>query len=223
VTPADVFLFSALPYAAVALFAVGTWERFRRHPFSCTSHSSQFLENTQHFWGIVPFHAGILVVLAAHVLALTVPSQIAGLTAYPRLLGSLEVAGLAFGLLATGGFASLMLRRATEPKVRMTTGAADVVVFAILFLQLASGVVIALRYAWGLPWYGAVAVPYLKSLVMLAPDAAAIATMPLLVKLHIASAWVLLGLFPFSRLVHILAVPNAYLWRRPQVVRWAGR
>jgi len=33
---------------------------------------------------------------------------------------------------------------------------------------------------------------------------------------------VLIGFFPFTRLVHILVVPNPYLWRRTQVVRWYG-
>jgi nitrate reductase gamma subunit len=39
-------------------------------------------------------------------------------------------------------------------------------------------------------------------------------------KLHIISAFLLIGFFPFTRLVHILVVPNPYLWRRTQVVRW---
>jgi len=41
-----------------------------------------------------------------------------------------------------------------------------------------------------------------------------------MVKLHIVSAFLLIGFFPFTRLVHILVVPNPYLWRRTQVVRW---
>jgi nitrate reductase gamma subunit len=36
------------------------------------------------------------------------------------------------------------------------------------------------------------------------------------------NAFVLIGIFPFSRLVHILVVPNQYLWRKRQVVRWYG-
>jgi nitrate reductase gamma subunit len=47
--------------------------------------------------------------------------------------------------------------------------------------------------------------------------------MPLLVRAHIVGAWLLLAVFPFSRLVHILVVPNPYLWRAPQVVRWYDR
>jgi nitrate reductase gamma subunit len=45
--------------------------------------------------------------------------------------------------------------------------------------------------------------------------------MPWLVKLHILNAYLLILLFPFTRLVHVLVVPNPYLWRKPQVVRWA--
>lgn len=47
--------------------------------------------------------------------------------------------------------------------------------------------------------------------------------LPPLVKSHIVGAYVLIGFFPFTRLVHVLVVPNPYLWRRPQVVRWYRR
>ena len=44
--------------------------------------------------------------------------------------------------------------------------------------------------------------------------------MPDMVKIHMTGNWVLIGVFPFTRLVHILVVPNMYLWRKTQVVRW---
>jgi nitrate reductase gamma subunit len=47
--------------------------------------------------------------------------------------------------------------------------------------------------------------------------------MPFLVKFHIVNAYLVIGYFPFTRLVHVLVVPNPYLWRKPQVVRWYGR
>ncbi len=47
--------------------------------------------------------------------------------------------------------------------------------------------------------------------------------MPHMVKLHIINAFVIVGFFPFTRLVHILVIPNPYLWRKPQVVRWYGK
>ena len=44
-------------------------------------------------------------------------------------------------------------------------------------------------------------------------------------RVHVMQAlpWLLLAAFPFSRLVHVLVVPNQYLWRSPQVVRWYAR
>ena len=58
---------------------------------------------------------------------------------------------------------------------------------------------------------------------MLHPDFSSIAAMPFSVKLHIVNAYLLIGFFPFTRLVHILVVPNPYLGRKPQVVRWYSR
>jgi nitrate reductase gamma subunit len=55
---------------------------------------------------------------------------------------------------------------------------------------------------------------------LLQPDIALVATLPGLIKLHVGGAFVLLAVFPFSRLVHVINVPNGYFLRRPQVVRW---
>jgi nitrate reductase gamma subunit len=216
----DLALFGILPYVAAALALLGTVERYRRHPFSVTSGSSQFLENRRHFWAIVPFHAGILVILAAHVIGLFVPRALAALPASPRLLVAVEGGALTFGLLAVFGFVLVLWRRGSDARLRLATGPLDVLVYALLLVQLASGVAVALVHSWGAAWYGAVAAPYFASLVRLAPDVAIVAAMPLLVKVHVACAWLLVAFFPFSRLVHVVAVPNPYLWRRPQVVRW---
>jgi phospho-N-acetylmuramoyl-pentapeptide-transferase len=65
--------------------------------------------------------------------------------------------------------------------------------------------------------------PYLWSLAKLNPNLSAVSAMPLLVKIHIVNAYLMIGYFPFTRLVHVLVVPNPYLWRKPQVVRWYSR
>ena len=41
-------------------------------------------------------------------------------------------------------------------------------------------------------------------------------------KLHLFLGLTIFLVFPFTRLVHILVIPNMYLWRRTQVVRWYG-
>jgi len=218
--PLDLLLFVVLPYVAAIVFAIGSIERYRRHSSSVTSQSSQFLENRRHFWAVMPFHLGLLAVLVAHLVWFLAPDLTLRWNREPLRLYAVEVVMLASGLLALSGFAIVGLRRAADARVRVVTGSWDWVVYALLLVQIAFGVFVAVFHTWGSTWFAAVGSPYLWSLVRLDPDIAAVAALPLLARAHIVSAWLLLAVFPFSRLVHILAVPNPYLWRRPQVVRW---
>jgi nitrate reductase gamma subunit len=93
-------------------------------------------------------------------------------------------------------------------------------VYALLLIQVTSGVYTAATASWGSSWFAAVVAPYLWSLVWLRPDVAAVAALPLIVRVHILSAFLLVGAFPYSRLVHIVSAPIAYTWRKPQLVRW---
>ncbi|MGE5243597.1 MAG: respiratory nitrate reductase subunit gamma [Betaproteobacteria bacterium] len=220
---ADVLLLVVAPYVAAVVFAIGVVERLRRHPYSCTSHSTQLLENRQHFWTVVPFHYGLLAVLLLHAVAFLAPSAVIAWNRSPSRLYALEIAALAAGLLATGGLLGAVRRRAGVPLVRQATAAFDWIVYAVLLAQFATGIAIAIRSSWGSAWMASVAAPYLWSLLRLRPDIGAVGALPLLVKAHIGSAFVLLAVFPFSRLIHVISVPNAYLWRRPLVVRWYRR
>jgi nitrate reductase gamma subunit len=107
--------------------------------------------------------------------------------------------------------------------MRLVTSAADWVLFGIFVLQVLSGLYTAVFHGWGTSWFAATAVPYLWSLLWLSPDISFIMAMPWMVKLHIIGAYVMIAFFPFTRLVHALVVPNPYLWRKPQVVRWYGK
>lgn len=223
-TPAfDVLLFVVLPYAALLVWAVATVERYRRHGFSLTSQSSQFLENRWHFWALIPFHIGILVVAAGHVMPFLLPRGVLAWNAVPLRWYILETATLAGGLLALVGLATAIVRRVRVAPLRRGTTVFDWVVYALLLAQIAMGVSLAIRYPSGTSWFAVAAAPYVWSLAKIQPDVTLAAAMPLLVRLHIVGAWLLLAVFPFSRLVHVLVVPVPYLWRAPQVVRWYGR
>ena len=216
----DQLLFAALPYAVMVVFLLGTIQRYRAQSFSYSSLSSQFLENRQHFWAMVPFHYGILTVLAGHAVAFLVPRQILLWNSKPLRLYVLEATALAFGILTVVSLGAIVLRRLTAAKVKVVTSTADWVLYVLLFIQMLSGVYIAVFRPWGSSWFAASAAPYLWSLIKLNPEIGYLVAMPLSVKLHIVNAFVVIGFFPFTRLVHILVVPNMYLWRRPQVVRW---
>jgi hypothetical protein len=96
----------------------------------------------------------------------------------------------------------------------------DWVLLVLLLMQVGLGLYVSLRYRWGSDWYVHTAVPWLESLFKLQPDASTITILPWTVKLHALGGFVLLALFPFTRLVHIVTVPLTYLWRPQQVVIW---
>jgi nitrate reductase gamma subunit len=135
----------------------------------------------------------------------------------------LEVSGLAFALLALWGLAALIARRLTSNRIRAVTSPMDWVLLVALLIQVIAGIWTALFYRWGSSWYTAFAVPYLYSLLSFRPDITLVENMPLVVRLHIVGGFVILLLLPFTRLVHLLAVPVTYLWRPYQVVIWNRR
>lgn len=219
----DQFLFVALPYVCLFTFFLMTVYRYRVQSFSYSSLSSQFLENKHHFWAVVPFHYGILVVTAGHFLAFLLPRSLLAWNSVPWRLYVLEISALAFGILTLIGLVGVIVRRMSSSKVRTVTSPTDWILFGMLLVQTVSGVGLALFYPWGSSWFATGLSPYLWSIVKLAPDVSFVVAMPWLVKLHVVLAFLTIGFFPFTRLVHVLVIPNPYLWRKPQVVRWYSR
>jgi nitrate reductase gamma subunit len=219
----DTLFFGVLPYVAMVMFIVGTIYRYRSQAFTYSSLSSQLLENKQHFWALVPFHYGIIAVLVGHIIAFLVPRSILLWNSQPLRLYILEVSALVFGLTTLVSLFAIVARRLTDRRVRVVTSKADWILYAMLLLQVFSGVYVAVFHRWGSSWFAASAAPYFWSLLKLSPDINVISAMPWTVKLHIVNAFVVIAFFPFTRLVHILVVPNQYLFRRRQVVRWYRR
>ncbi len=216
----DLFLFAVLPYISVFTFFLVTIRAYRVRAYTYSSLSSQFLENQQHFWGMVPFHYGILVVLGGHLLAFLFPAQLILFNSRPVRLYILEVSALIFALLTLVGLVSLIVRRMSVSKVRKVTTQMDLVLLGMLLVQVVSGIYNAVVYPWVTSWFAASVSPYLWTLVQLNPDYSSIAAMPWAVKLHLVNAFLVIGIMPYTRMAHVLVVPNPYLWRKYQVVRW---
>jgi nitrate reductase gamma subunit len=219
----DLFLFAVVPYVALTIFFLGTIIRYRKYGFSYSSLSSQFLENRHHFWGLIPFHYGILTVFLGHLIGFLIPRELLWWNSHPLRLYVFEVSGFIAALLTVVGLVSMIMRRLTEPKIKVVTSTSDWILLGILALQILSGTFVAIFHSWGSSWFAATAAPYLWSVLTLSPDITYMVAMPWLVKFHTVGAFVILAAFPFTRLVHILVVPNQYLWRKPQVVRWYGK
>ncbi len=219
----DFVLFGIFPYVALAIAIVGLVWRYRTNQFSYSSVSSQFLENRQLFWGSVPWHYGIILILLGHVIGILFPSSVMAFNGVPLRLYILEGTGLALGLLVLFGLVFLLLRRGISQRIRVVTSRMDLVLLILLLLSIVTGVGTAIFYRWGSGWYVQTATPYFWSLVTFAPKVEYMASLPLLTKIHAINAFVILTIFPFTRLVHMLSVPLAYLWRPYQIVMWRRR
>ena len=216
----DVVLFAAFPYIAIVLAVIVTFYRYYTDRFSYSSYSSQFLESRTLFWGSVPWHFGILIILLAHLLALLIPGVWQDLIAAPTRLYVLEVIGLALSLAALLSLLLLFARRFYTHRISVVTSLMDWVLLVTLVAQVALGFWVAIYYRWGSDWYLHTAVPWLQSLAKLDPETQFVTSLPWVVKLHMLGGFLLLALFPFTRLVHMITVPVTYLWRPYQVVVW---
>lgn len=216
----DDLLFGVFPYVAVVVAVVGSIWRSTTNRFSVSSLSSQFLENRKLFWGSVPWHYGILIILAGHAIGFLIPRSVLAWNGVPWRLYVLEISALAFGLLALVGLILLIYRRATSKRIRVVTSVMDLVLLLVLLVQVVAGVWTAVVYRWGSSWYASFAVPYLWSVIKLRPDISLVSNLPIAVQVHIVGAYVFIALIPFTRLIHFLTVPVRYLWRPYQVVIW---
>lgn len=216
----DVVLFGVFPYVALVLFLGVSITRYRKEPFTFSSLSSQFLESKKLFWGSVPFHIGIILLFFGHLTGLLFPSSVMLWNALPIRLFILEATAFGAAILCILGLTLLIVRRASNSRLRANTTVGDILVYVALLFSIITGLWVALGLRWGSAWYTQVAVPYLWSILTFQPDVARMAELPLAVQLHVIAAFFLFSLFSFTRLVHILVAPVPYLWRPVQLVIW---
>ena len=217
---AELYVWLVLPYAATAIFVSGLVWRYRRDQFGWTSRSTQLLESRLLAWGSNLFHWGAIGVILGHVLGILVPARTTkavGISesAYHHLAG---IGGGIAGLACLAGLAILAYRRTAVARIRVTTSAADVAVYALLALLVVLGEIEALGYnVFGLGNgsgynYRESVSPWFRSLFH-DPKPELMSDAPVVYQLHAAVAWALYALWPFSRLVHAFSIPFQYLGR----------
>ena len=216
----NVFFFIAFPYVALVIFIIGGFYRYFYKSYKVSSLSSQFLEGKKLFWGIVPFHFGLIIVFFGHLIAFLFPKTILLWNQIPLRLVILETTGLIFSFTLIYGLLRLFIRRITNDRIIVVTNKMDIVIELILIIQCVFGVYIAMGHRWGSTWFATVLSPYLWSILKLNPQIEAVSAMPIIVKLHIIGAFLILLLIPFSRLIHMFAIPIHYIFRPMQKVIW---
>ncbi|MBK6707881.1 MAG: respiratory nitrate reductase subunit gamma [Sphingomonadales bacterium] len=217
-------LFGIYPYVALAVLALGSIIRYDREPYSWRSGSSQLLRRRQLMWGSVLFHAGVLVIFFGHLGGLLTPIIIFDTLGIPhgaKQVMAIIVGGVA-GILAFAGATLLLHRRLVDPRIRNTSSFSDIMILALLWLQLALGlgtIPVSMDHLDGHEMVKFM--NWAQGIFTFQGDASSyVADAHIIFKLHLFLGLTILLLFPFTRLVHMLSAPIRYVWRPGyQVVR----
>lgn len=217
------FLFQIFPYIAIAAFLLGCLLRFDRDPYSWRTKSSQLLRRKQLIIGSVLFHLGILTILAGHCVGLLTPIWIfdsLGVSHGAKQVLAMTAGGIA-GFFCFIGLCLLLHRRLFDPRIRKNSSFADIAVLVLLLAQLSLGLLTIPVSMHHLDGHEMVKfMNWAQHIVTFRGGAHEfIADVALVFKLHITLGLFLLLIFPFTRLVHALSAPVAYLVRPYQIVR----
>ncbi len=218
--------FGVYPYVALAICLIGSWARFDLAQYTWKTGSSQMLNKKGMRVASNFFHIGILLILAGHFVGLLTPSWV-----YHSVISSGQkqllsmVAGGIFGVMCLIGLVMLIFRRLTDPRVRATSSASDILILLVLLVQLMLGlatIVVSTDHMDGNVMV--LVADWAQYTVTLQPQlaAASMAPVSLVYKLHVFLGLTLFVLFPFTRLVHMISAPIWYLGRRYQIVRQKG-
>ncbi|HEX8733229.1 MAG TPA: respiratory nitrate reductase subunit gamma, partial [Ktedonobacterales bacterium] len=222
-TQLSAFTWGIFPYICLTVMIVGTIYRYQTGQLNWGSRSSEILEKKLLTVGSRLFHIGILFVFGGHVAGLLVPVEFynaLGISSEMYHGGAIVLGGLS-GLLALLGLSILLYRRIANARVRVNSSFSDYVSDGLLWLVIALGLAFTLGYSLinGPYEYRVTVGPWIRSVLALQPNTALMAGVPLLLQVHIALAFALFGVSPFTRLVHVYSIPIGYLTRAPLVYR----
>lgn len=220
----NALLFGIYPYVCLAIWLLGSLIRFDREQYTWKSDSSQLLRRRQLRLGSNLFHVGVLIVIGGHFAGFLAPRWMVSpfLNAAQHQWLAVMAGGIA-GIVAIVGLSILLYRRLSDPRIRINSAHADILVLAILWLQLALGLAtipLSLAHMDGAMFE--ILSDYVKGVVTFQPGAAdLIIQAPLVYKIHIALGFTIFLISPFTRLVHIWSgmATVGFLARPNQIVR----
>lgn len=216
-TPADYlnsFLFGFMPYLALGVFLAGFIYRICRYNASVQATSTQFLSNDRYLrWGSNLFHFAILGVVAGHIFGLLAPEPlyIWLISNETKRMLAIIMGGLT-GTVACIGIVLLCLRRFTNTRIRITSRPADFFIILLLLVQIILGLGGTYITAQS-PLSSYMALDHwAQGIFIFQPDTWRwIAEASLVHKLHIIIGILILLIFPFTKLMHMMVAPVGYM------------
>jgi nitrate reductase gamma subunit len=214
-------LWMTAPYVALTSFVLGHIWRYRTDQFGWTTRSSQIYESRLLRMGSPLFHFGLLGVFGGHVVGLLIPeswTSAVGIPEWGYHLVAVTMGSLA-GFAVVTGLGILLYRRITVPEVRRATTRSDKLMYALLVGALVTGMLNTLTNVFASYNYRETVSPWFRSLFSLHPAVELMADAPWTFQLHALIVLALLGIWPYTRLVHMFSAPAGYLVRPYLVYR----
>lgn len=200
----DYLLFTIAPYLCSAVFSAGCVMQIvaARHEVPVPRRRSRP--------GLarLAWIAAIAAIAIAHLAALAFPDTVLAWTRPEKRLIAIELTGLLCGAIALSGAAASWLRRLRSRKTELLSAIDSAFVTTVL-LATASGFGVAALYRWASAWSEVTIVPYVYSIARLQPAPGLITHLPLLVKLHVAAAFVVAAIVPFTSIARSAAASIA--------------
>jgi len=194
------FLFAGCPYIALSLLAVGLAVRYLLERKRMDAVRIEMSEAWSVFSGANVWRAGVALLLVMHAVVLLLPQSVLAWNNNPVRLYLFEAIACAAGLAALAGWARVTWRQVSHGNRSVITELSDTVFLALLFVAIASGVLMAVLYRWGSSWGALVLTPYVASILRGRPAPGLATQMPFFVRLHVFSAFAMLAVLPLTRL-----------------------
>ncbi|KAA1417801.1 respiratory nitrate reductase subunit gamma [Nocardioides humilatus] len=217
----SIVIWIVLPYLCLTVFVIGHVWRWRHDQFGWTTHTSQLLESRILRLASPLFHLGAFGVIGGHAIGLLIPAgwtEAVGVSEHAYHV--VAVWGGAFtGAMMCAGLALLIARRRLTPRVFRGTTVADKALFATLGTMALLGMTATVGVNLigpGFDYRESLAV-WFRGVFWLHPEPHLMVEAPLVYQAHALGGFLLLALWPFTRLVHVWSAPLAYLWR-PYVI-----
>ncbi|MBE8613723.1 respiratory nitrate reductase subunit gamma [Morganella morganii] len=218
----NTFFFDIYPYIAGAVFIIGSWLRYDYGQYTWRASSSQMLDKKGMRLASNLFHVGILGIFFGHFVGMLTPHWMYEpfiTVAQKQMLAM--VAGGACGVMTLIGGGLLLKRRLTNPRVRATSSAGDILIITLLVIQVILGlgtIPFSAQHTDGSEMMKLVG--WAQSVVTFQGGASEhLEGVAFIFRMHLVLGMTLFLIFPFCRLVHIWSAPVEYITRRYQLVR----
>ncbi len=218
----NVFFYDIYPYLCGTVFILGSWLRYDYGQYTWRAASSQMLDkHGMVIWSNL-FHIGILGIFFGHLFGMLTPHWMYAwfLPVAVKQQMAMILGGIC-GVLTLIGGAGLLVRRLTNPRIRVTSSGADILILAILLIQCILGLTtipFSAQHPDGSEMMKLVG--WAQSIVTFQGGASThLDGVAFIFRVHLVLGMTIFLLFPFTRLVHVWSAPFEYFTRRYQIVR----